>query len=53
MDLAVNENTNDIGVLEKALMAEIAAAADEQAIEALRVAALGKKVIKNFLPNGL
>ena len=43
MDLAVNENTNDIGVLESALMADIAAAADEQAIEAVRVAALGKK----------
>ena len=34
MDLAVNENTDDIGVLERALMADIAAAADEQAIEA-------------------
>ena len=43
MDLAVNENANDIGVLESALMADIAAAADEQAIEAVRVAALGKK----------
>ena len=43
MDLAVNENADDIGVLESALMADIAAAADEQAIEAVRVAALGKK----------
>ena len=43
MDLAVDENANDIGVLESALMADIAAAADEQAIEAVRVAALGKK----------
>ena len=43
MDLAVDENANDIGVLESALMADIAAAADEQAIETVRVAALGKK----------
>ena len=34
---------NDLGALESALMADIAAAADEQAIEAVRVAALGKK----------
>ena len=36
-------NNNDLIALEQALMADIAAAADEQSIEAVRVAALGKK----------
>jgi phenylalanyl-tRNA synthetase alpha chain len=43
MDLAVDENANDIAALESAVMAEIAAASDESAIEAVRVSALGKK----------
>jgi phenylalanyl-tRNA synthetase alpha chain len=43
MDLAVNDNQTDIGALESALLADIAAAADEQGLEAVRVAALGKK----------
>ena len=43
MDLAVDENANDIAALESAVMADIAAASDEPAIEAVRVAALGKK----------
>jgi phenylalanyl-tRNA synthetase alpha chain len=43
MDLAVDANNNDLLALERALMADIAAAADEQAIETVRVAALGKK----------
>ena len=43
MDLAVDENANDIAALESAVMADIAAAGDEPAIEAVRVAALGKK----------
>jgi phenylalanyl-tRNA synthetase alpha chain len=43
MDLAVNERQDDLGALEAALMAEIAGAGDEQALEAVRVAALGKK----------
>ena len=34
---------SDLETLENALLADIAAAADEQAIEAVRVAALGKK----------
>ena len=49
MDLAVNNNetagegSRDLGALETALLADIAAAGDEQAIETVRVAALGKK----------
>jgi phenylalanyl-tRNA synthetase alpha chain len=43
MDLAVNDNQTDIAALESALMADIAAAGDEPAIEAVRLAALGKK----------
>jgi phenylalanyl-tRNA synthetase alpha chain len=43
MDLAVDENANDIAALESAVMADIAAAGDEPAIEAVRVATLGKK----------
>ena len=43
MDLAVNDNQADIAALESALMADIAAAADEPGIEAVRLAALGKK----------
>jgi phenylalanyl-tRNA synthetase alpha chain len=43
MDLAVDENDNELIALERALMAAIAAAADEQSIETVRVAALGKK----------
>jgi phenylalanyl-tRNA synthetase alpha chain len=43
MDLAVNDNQTDIVALENALMADIAAAADEPGIEAVRLAALGKK----------
>src|SRR4051794_33402363 len=43
MDLAVNDNMTDLGALETALMGDIGAAGDEQAIEAVRVAALGKK----------
>src|SRR5262249_18059236 len=43
MDLAVNDNQTDIATLESGLMADIAAAADEPGIEAVRLAALGKK----------
>jgi phenylalanyl-tRNA synthetase alpha chain len=43
MDLAVDEKNNDLNALEAALMADIDSAFDEQAIEAVRVAALGKK----------
>jgi phenylalanyl-tRNA synthetase alpha chain len=43
MDLAVNDNQTDIRALESALLADIAAASDEPAIEAVRLAALGKK----------
>jgi phenylalanyl-tRNA synthetase alpha chain len=39
----VNVTAGNIEVLESSLLADIAAAADEQAIEAVRVAALGKK----------
>ena len=42
MDLAVTTMKRP-DTLEQTLMADIAAAADEQAIEAVRVAALGKK----------
>ncbi|MBN9234960.1 phenylalanine--tRNA ligase subunit alpha [Mesorhizobium sp. YL-MeA3-2017] len=41
--LIVNATAGNLEVLESALLAEIAAADDEQAIEAVRVAALGKK----------
>jgi phenylalanyl-tRNA synthetase alpha chain len=43
MDLAVNEKQGDLGALEAALMADIAEAGDEQALETVRVAALDKK----------
>ncbi len=49
MDLAVNndnesgDGSRDLGALEAALLADIAAAGDEQSIEAVRVSALGKK----------
>jgi phenylalanyl-tRNA synthetase alpha chain len=43
MDLAVNDNATDLRVLESTLLAEIAAAADEPELEAVRVAVLGKK----------
>jgi phenylalanyl-tRNA synthetase alpha chain len=39
----VNEIMSTLDTLENALLADIAAASDEQAIEAVRVAALGKK----------
>ncbi len=39
----MNVTAGNIEVLESSLLADIAAAADEQAIEAVRVAALGKK----------
>ena len=43
MDLAVNDNAADLEMLESALLADIAAAADEQGLETVRLAALGKK----------
>jgi phenylalanyl-tRNA synthetase alpha chain len=39
----VNETISNLDTLEASLMAEIASAADEQTIEAVRVSALGKK----------
>ena len=39
----MNETISNLDTLEASLMAEIASAADEQTIEAVRVAALGKK----------
>ncbi len=36
---------SDLEQLEQTIMGEIAAASDEQAIEAVRVAALGKKAL--------
>ena len=39
----VDTKTNELDALEASINADIAAAADEQAIEAVRVAALGKK----------
>jgi len=39
--------------LEHDILQQVASASDEAALEALRVATLGKKVIKNYLPNGL
>lgn len=41
--LTVNDATTGLDTLENSLLAEIAAAADEPAIEAVRVSALGKK----------
>jgi phenylalanyl-tRNA synthetase alpha chain len=43
VNLAVSERTDELEALEGSLMAEIASATDEQAIEAVRVGALGKK----------
>jgi phenylalanyl-tRNA synthetase alpha chain len=43
VSLTVNVAASNIETLESALLADIAAASDEQAIEAVRVAALGKK----------
>lgn len=44
MDVAVNEKEDELGVRkESALMADIAAASDEQAIEQVRIAALGRR----------
>jgi phenylalanyl-tRNA synthetase alpha chain len=39
----VNENLSNLDTLEATLLADIASAADEQAIEAVRISALGKK----------
>ena len=41
--MSITMNDRSIDALEGALMEAISAAADEQAIEAVRVAALGKK----------
>src|SRR5690606_17264128 len=41
--LRVDEEMNEIEQLEAQILAEIAAAGDEQALEAVRLAALGKK----------
>src|SRR5262245_30252949 len=43
MDLAVDDKTNELNALEAALLADIDSAFDEPALEAVRVAALGKK----------
>ena len=43
MDLAVNDNAADLAAVESTLLSDIAAAADEQGLEAVRLAALGKK----------
>ena len=43
----------DLAALETAILADIEAAADEQALEAVRVAALGKKGAVSELLSGL
>lgn len=43
MNVTVSEDKSDLKALESALMRDIAAAGDEEALEAVRVAALGKK----------
>ena len=39
----MSENNTDLDLLETSLLSDIASASDEQAIEAVRVSALGKK----------